>query len=245
MLKKKLKLVLIMIIVAIVGLIGFGIYVDHYCANYSLKSNTVMVKQGEEINQDVSIYVTGNNKVLEETILDFSNVNTMKKGYYEVNTSYRGHTLSFYIYVTDKTDSDIKWNNEILRSWMEQKKLLYKIYLSIPVGIIACFIIYLISQIIEMVGMPTDIYDRYNYDQRLAVILILFGTVGISVVVALIHFWKYMLSPSGILIAIFLGIEIKGLYHLLVFAFDKTIPHMGKCKKYKRGVGCKSSPQEL
>lgn len=109
---KKLALGVFIGTIVAAGATGAGAYAYSNYTAYDLKNDKVTIELGDTLNQDAAEYVTSNNKAVEGTTLDFSQVDTMQVGNYEATATYKNKILSFTVVVEDTTKPDVIIANE-------------------------------------------------------------------------------------------------------------------------------------
>ena len=98
--------------VAAVLIIGVSAATYGYMTKYELKSNEVHVELGEALNMDAAAYIDAREKVLSDTQIDFSNVDTDKVGNYDATATYKDKTLDFTVVIEDTVKPAVKMKND-------------------------------------------------------------------------------------------------------------------------------------
>ena len=97
---KKKKVLALLAVVTLLSATGCG-------KELTLVTEQVEVELGSELDTTVTTYVA-DEAVAEDTVLDFSAVNTLKAGTYPVTATYKEQTATFDVVVTDTVAPEVK-----------------------------------------------------------------------------------------------------------------------------------------
>lgn len=120
---KKKDLLVAGSIVIVSMLLGCGIYAYKQYSSYELIADTIEIELGTQINRDASAYIESNDKAIATTKLDFSNVDVMNVGTYNVFATYKNKNLKFTIKVVDTSAPTIKLANNGVYQMVEGQTL--------------------------------------------------------------------------------------------------------------------------